>query len=371
VRTLSRDDGFTLMELLIATTITLIVLAGAMTTFKQALAVNDVATQTADSSQNLRAGTNLLVRDLMQSGRLIPIGGISIPNGTGATPLNRPSPPNNPGQRFTNTGGIVNLPAIIPGSGLGPTIDGQTTDMITMLMSDPIPRGDGANGQHDTSETAIELKVGPQAGGIPYISTDGSSFNVGSNTDWISGDPVNGVPPMAAGDLIMFTANGGYVLGTVTRVDATHVFMDAGDWFNFNQSGTADAGTVAALLTTAPAPATVNAQRIYMITYYVDALTTPGTPRLARVENAGTAQALAGVVEDLDFTYDFVDGVTNPANQPDVPTGSGLSANQIRKVNVHVGVRSERMTAPQHDYMRNHLSTVVAIRNLAWVDRYQ
>ena len=52
-----------------------------------------------------------------------------------------------------------------------------------------------------------------------------------------------------------------------------------------------------------------------MITYYVDAKTTPGTPRLTRVYNNGSPQQLAGVVEDLQLSYDLVDGVTNPVEQ--------------------------------------------------------
>jgi hypothetical protein len=47
------------------------------------------------------------------------------------------------------------------------------------------------------------------------------------------------------------------------------------------------------------------------------------------------------------------------------------SANQIRKVNVHIGVRSETMSMRVHDYLRSHMSTVVSIRNLAYVDRYK
>ena len=56
-----------------------------------------------------------------------------------------------------------------------------------------------------------------------------------------------------------------------------------------------------------------------MITYYVDNTTTPGTPRLTRVVNHFTPQALAGVVEDLDLTYDLVDGVNNPTNITSLP----------------------------------------------------
>jgi hypothetical protein len=130
--------------------------------------------------------------------------------------------------------------------------------------------------------------------------------------------------------------------------------------------------------------------RALMITYYVDNVTKPGTPRLTRVVNhcpsaAATCsglifdpQALAGVVEDLDLSYDLVDGTNNPTNVASLPYTVGLApnqviynSNQIRKVNIHVGVRSEVWSKPAMDYVRNHISTAVDVRSLASVDRYK
>jgi hypothetical protein len=93
-----------------------------------------------------------------------------------------------------------------------------------------------------------------------------------------------------------------------------------------------------------------------------------------RQYNNSTPQALAGVVEDLELSYDLVDGSRNPTAQRDLPylsNGVTYSANQVRKVNVHIGVRSEEMSVKLHDYLRTHLSTVVSLRNLAFVDRYR
>ena len=112
-----------------------------------------------------------------------------------------------------------------------------------------------------------------------------------------------------------------------------------------------------------------------MYTYYVD----PGptlhpSPRLMRQYNNGTPQALAGVVEDLELSYDLVDGSLNPTAKRDLPltlNGVTYSANQIRKANVHVGVRSEVKSLKENDYLRSHVSTVVSLRNLAFVDRYK
>jgi len=40
-------------------------------------------------------------------------------------------------------------------------------------------------------------------------------------------------------------------------------------------------------------------------------------------------------------------------------------------VSVHIGVRSETMALKPRDYLRTHLSTVVSLRQLAYVDRYK
>src|SRR5262245_30368235 len=101
-----------------------------MTTFKNALTINETGAQLADSSQNLRTGANMLIHDLMQAGRKVPTGGIPIPAGAGATPLNKPSPPGGVTYSFDNVNQST-LTSIISGSGQGPTIDNSTTDMIT------------------------------------------------------------------------------------------------------------------------------------------------------------------------------------------------------------------------------------------------
>src|SRR5688572_5214526 len=93
MRTLRSEGGFTLIELMIAALVTTVIMGVAFSTFDNALQLNESVLNLADSSQNLRAGTNILVRDLMQAGRNLPIGGISIPSGTGAVAILRPSPP--------------------------------------------------------------------------------------------------------------------------------------------------------------------------------------------------------------------------------------------------------------------------------------
>jgi Tfp pilus assembly protein PilW len=346
------ESGFTLIELMIASLITMVVMGVAFSTFDNALALNDSVINLADSSQNLRAGTNLLVRDLMQAGRNIPIGGIAIPSGTGAAALKRPSP-SNKSYAFNNTTATT-LSSITTGASLGPTVDGRTTDMITILMDDPF---------------LAQLIISPSgtAGNVPKLTVTGDAFSVGTSTTWLQGDASNSIAGIKAGDLIYFNAPGGTTIQTVTKVDTSNVYFEANDPFNFNQRGAA-AGSITQIKGTA-----MSVRRVFMYTYYVEEETV-GVPRLMRALNMYPATALAGVIEDLDLNYDIVDGVVNPVNISDLPyTANAVTytASQIRKVNVHIGVRSETKSTKTNDYLRNHVSTVVSLRNLAYVDRYQ
>ena len=86
---------------------------------------------------------------------------------------------------------------------------------------------------------------------------------------------------------------------------------------------------------------------------------------------------LLGHVEVLDLRF-----ATLPPSYPLPPDPSGVpqlpwtnggvtyTSNQIRKVNLHAGVRSELRSRFTNDYVRNHITTSVDVRSLASVDRY-
>ena len=383
MRNISRDDGFTLPELLVSTTIMLIVLGGAMGTLKSALTVGDTATQMADSNQNLRAGSNLLVRDLMLAGRQFPIGGLPIASGTGSGVINRPGPPGMPAYTFDNVTATT-LSAIVTGANLGPIIDNSSTDYVTFFMVDPLLKL--ASGKGLTLFDAVNSPASVAPAGTPsppgFIAHNGLSMTVGGY-NWLTGDVPNGVQPVKAGDLIWFQGSTGDAIKTVTAVDATTISFASGDWFNFNQ--VAPNGTLLQLKNAVSNPCPVASRpcfqqimafRLLMVTYYVDNNTTPGSPRLVRVLNNFAPQALAGIVEDLEITYDLVDQVNNPTLVKFLPqtiNGVPYTANQIRKVNLHIGVRSDMLSTQSNgtDYIRNHVSTTISIRDLAFVARYQ
>lgn len=361
----ARDErGFTLTEMLVSMTVMLIISGAALGTFQQSIGLNDLAGQLADANQNLRAGVNQLVKDVMQAGRVIGPEGVPIPSGVGVDPIRRPGPPGT--NLAFDVATTTNLPDITTGYQLGPVVNGQATDVITVLTVDAFmpPIETPPSGTTDPNEGTLD--------------PSGAGLTLPANSLWIVGDTANDTPPIRTGDLVLFKNARGMAVQTVTSMSTTRVNFANGDWFNLNQR-TAPQGTLMQIKGTT---STTNAWaeqtslfRLLLVTYYVDNTTTPGSPRLMRKVNNFTAQALAGVIEDLDFTFDLVDGINNPVAIPSLPyadaaAGVTYSSNQIRKVNVHVGVRSERTLRASKDYVRNHISTAVDVRSLASVDRY-
>ena len=379
---LSRDDGFTITELLVTVTIMLLATGAALTTFRNALTINDTAGQLADANQNLRAGTNQLVRDLMMAGRVIGANGVPAPSGAGSALINRPGPPNSSltfpmlADDDPTTPTLV-IPSITTGYQLGPLINNKLTDMVTILTVDefmPVIRGilSGVPGVLDGQ-----------------LANDGSMITLPATSPWLVGDALADTQPINVGDLVLFKNANGMAIQTVTSKDATHVYFaqnNGNDWFKFNQRGATIKGSVLCIKSNTacdaanadPAAAYDSAPAMFralMITYYVDNTTSPATPRLTRLVNHFTPQALAGVVEDLELTYDLVDSANNVSARPSLPytdaaAGVTYTANMIKKVNIHVGVRSELLSKPAQDYVRNHISTSVDVRSLASVDRY-
>jgi len=379
---MKKNSGFTLVEILVATAISMIALGAAMLMFRDSTKANNNVTQSADMSDNLRAGLNMIVQDLIQTATGIPTGGISIPNTANAAGCNTGAPVNRPpavmnltfqGPNAVNVGCNVILPAIEPGNALGPVItspDGTTgpaTDIITVMYAD--------------NTLALDQKPinGPNCP-AGSIAADGSTvtFDPGCAVIGAAGIPVN------PGDLIMiYNANNpNGALQTVTSVAGQTLNFAAGDAFNLNgHTGTATAGTILQLqnqtkgVPNGSYPAT-SATRVWMITYYLSIADDPLHPMLMRAVNFNPPNPVAESFEDLQFTFNLDDGTTPPpvgqVTVPIVPAPTGDNENQIRSVNVYVGARTaNRSVGPSGKYIRTNLSTQVALRSLAYFNTYK
>ncbi len=335
----ARDAGFTVVESIIALALTVMIVSAAVETLTSTLTLVGTSRVMSETNHGLQAAMSLMVRDLMQTGQGIPIGGIPVPSGAGTADLVRPGP----SPTLTFPSGEATLPALSPGNSVGPTMLGVPTDEVTVLYAD----------------RTLNISDNP----LVSIAADGSSMTVSNLT------PVTGVYGIKAGDLILFSNAQGNALQMVTQTATSQtVAFAAGDPMALNQRS-APQGTVMNLQSSPGVFPPTTATRVLMVSYYVDTVTDPSLPRLVRRINLGDPLAIAMGVENLQLTYDLVDGVTNPTNV-DTPA-VGNSANQIRKANLFMSARSQDLNPQTKQYFRNSMATQVGLRSLSFMDRYR
>jgi len=210
-----------------------------------------------------------------------------------------------------------------------------------------------------------------------------------------NGAPANistGPDRVSTGQLMMISKGSFSTLVQVTAVNTTtrRLTFANGDSLNLNQSGAAS-GNLPALNAAAPVnnAAATNITRIRMITYYVDAAADPRHPRLVRRINNGNpttfnntlGTAVAMDIENFQLSFDISNGTNNPGNVKmiagDLTTAGACSpvacaSTQIRKVNIALSGRNRTLgNNPRTLPLRNTLQSQVALRGMAFVDRYR
>jgi prepilin-type N-terminal cleavage/methylation domain-containing protein len=390
---MKQDKGFSLIELMVALAILLAVTAVATQAILQAQHVSEAIALEANLQENLRAGMHFLVRDLTQAGEGIPPAGITVPNSAaGVSAVNRPGTPAAtifesqalPPVTYTS------LPPVIPGSQLGSVVTTQNaltkatltggfnTDIITVLYADNtlVSSALGPGGVPNPALNAYPVAQAAPASPVcsGSITASGLTVTLFPSCFTLPGGPT----PLAVGNLVMFQNINGTALEYVTSVAGQTVNFAAGDPGALNQTGKPN-GTVTNL-SVAATPTTIT--RVWMVTYYIDAVTNPAKPQLVRQVNypgypaaapANPAQPVAEVIENMNFSYDIVnsqDAVGTYPNGPgDAPTPIAPDTPfAFRAVNVYLGGRSEYpwtgTTTPE--FLRNSLSTQISIRSMSF-----
>jgi len=378
---MKRQRGFTLIELMVAMSIVVTVVAIATDALMQAEHVTTMVTYEANTQENLRAGMHFMVRDLAQAGEGIPQGGISLPY-TATSAVNRP------GTATTFPPAYITLPAITPGSQIGQlatsinpatnaVLTGINTDVINIIYADNVLVDPAGNYLYSYPVVQAAPSAPVCAG---TISASGASVTLAPGCFTMPGV----TNPITAGNLIMFHNANGTALEYVTSVAGQTIGFAGGDPAGLNQTGLAN-GTVANLATTPGVFPPTTITRVWMVTYYVNS-TSATDPQLIRQVNypgfpAGAPvnppQAIADDIENLSFSYDITSstdpGGTYPNGPGNVPTPIlPDTPAQIRAVNVFLAGRSENAYTAQTTpiYLRNNLSTQVSIRSLSFTNQF-
>ncbi len=353
------ERGFSLVESLVSMSVMLVVLAGTFQAMSSAMKDTQTARQVTGLNHNLRATMDVIVRDLLQVGQGLPGGRrISVPNGPGATPINRPGPvASSPCLGAIRFPAGPWIPAITSGPGLGPRIGTECTDVITTLAADGIFES---------------IPVTALAANGSTATIDAAVVDISEGADGTAND-------LRPGDLLMIKKGSATALMHITDDDGNQtVTFGVNDALNLNQFGNAILGTINRLI--AAPPDDILATRIRMVTYYIDTTTDPQHPQVMRRIGSGPANAIGVDVGVLNFNYDITDSVTNPTGVRLVPAdfaaggacgANPCSPNQIRTVNVILAMRSRDKMTTTGDYHRNTLFTQVSARSLSFVDQYR
>jgi len=399
---MKNQQGFSLVELMVSCTIVLLIVGATLGTFNTALNATQAITLMADTQENLRAGMNYMVRDLIQTGEGIPQGGITVPNTAGISAVNRPGPgtPAASFGVFTNT--WTALPAITPGPAQGPitTTSGVGTDMVTVMYADTTLQDTSGHWLNEfpikypptgTASTpgCAAANSTPEPQGA--ITTSGTTTTITFDSSCIVIN--NGNTGLNAGDLILLQNNNtmgdgdGSVTGTDAAISASSgamalmcissvntaapnsVTFSSNDPFNLNASG-ATLGTLANMKTGGNYPVTT-ATRIWMITYFIDN-TNPQRPQLMRQVNLNQPQAVGEVIENLQIYYDILNAGSSPitvTNDVEAPNTNQLA--DIRDAYILMYARSEVGFSHSNQYFRNNLETAVSIRGLDFYNQFQ
>lgn len=383
--------GFTLVEMMVSLALGALVLGLAVQLFSQGVDATWVVSQRAEMQQDLRASTDLLLRDVSLAGSGPPwlAQGIALPSATGTRPIYGYAPSCATNNNCVGVAGagiaypcasnvgacIPTLYGIIPGFALGITPPGSTTksDVITVVYEDTV----FALNCYTVTFPAPPPTVNPITFTAPPNPPPASCILPPNLTfPQAVDDPVVGLQP---GDLVLFTNSAGQAVGEVTTATGGgpySVTLVNGDPLEINQSGAA--GDLSAIT----AGVNTIANRIWVITYYLYLLPDPtgagpGTTVLMRQVNGQTPVPVAENVVNLQFTYDTynADG-TLLNNAGDAGYSLGTSLNLIRKINIiHLTMRSQLSGSRSslistRGYQTFDLQTSISARNLSYQNRY-
>jgi len=358
-----KKRGFSLIELLVSMSLGLIVMAAITQLFKTGVQTSFVVSQRAEMQENLRAGIDLVEKDLTMAGAGLPSGGIQLPAGAGSSASKYGCDQvtcyvaTNLYPNGNYMYGVIPGPNNgVQGGGLIPAT-GKSADSITVAYV-------------DYNFPLFQYQVTFPAGG-----PTGTSVNVAVPTPApVPALPaINGPGGLQVGDLVMLSNNIGTAVGEVTGVNAGAIAFANLDALNFNQDGAAENNIKSIYIAPAnPLSSTppTTAYRLFVVTYYLQVPVNGQTPRLMRQVNGLTPAPVADNIVALDMTYDMYNTTTATeiANVHDPSTVAGVTPNSAGKMNVALTALSITQDGKQSQSM--YVATSVSARNMSFKQRY-
>lgn len=374
--------GFTLIELMVASSIGLIVIVTMTSLFKAGMDATFTITQRAEVQENMRAAIEMMTQDIGHAGAGLPTGGLQLAT-SGVSNyacyqttcyLPTHAYPNNVGTGVANY-----MYGILPGYSNG--VENGVAIPNVAARNDSI--------------TAIYQDYAFPLDNFTFALNSGTQVTATQSATPIAGEPTNIMAPggLNVGDVIFFyvtqtgTSNSN-VNGGNTQVQTAAIAAEltgitggttgpwtmtfnVGDPLNMNQTGGADNLTSAFNAATA-ASSTLKVYRLNVVTYFLEVPTgsaTVQTPRLMRQVNGQQAIPVADNIINMQFSYDVIDAFTGylSSNLPN-PIPSGQSPTTIQKVNIWL--MGQSLTSGGKKSQSMYLITSVAARDMSFCNSY-
>jgi prepilin-type N-terminal cleavage/methylation domain-containing protein len=352
---LGNQEGFSLLEMIVAMTMMLIVTSAIASLVKSSISVTTATYELADSQESLRTAQEFINRDLMSAGdglrnmANIPVTRAFVQNYLAANPIVDPLLPN-----VTNLG-ILTTDNDVPANrivfGQDPAV---ATNPLVFVRSSPVLTDRQTILQIDNDFTPIGLLA-------PAIDPTGTTITI-ADADRAR---------FTAGEIYFLTSAVGGTFGTVTAVTniagptSTLTFAQGsvnGDTFGLNVTGVG--GRINTISTSAGVALATSLQRMRIIHYYVNS---DGMlmRRVFGVKGAGFREsAIADHVVSVQFVYSLAPDDNGNIVQP--VTRLTTLDQQIAVRQVEVTVTVETPHTMQNSLRPPNLSTTTStsVRNM-------
>jgi len=372
-------NGFSLLEMTIAMALGTVVLGAAVQLYSQGVAATWTVTQRAEMQEDYRAASNMLLSDLSLAGTgLNPGAAIQLPTSATLPVFGCAQAAsacylgltNAAGASYPVQGTTPYLYGLLPGYKGGPLLPSgpEATDTVTVVYTDSTFFLDCYDASV-ASTTTVTFVLGTES----HCTANGATIQAIT-------DPAAG---LSAGDLVLFTFGTIQIVAEVTTTPTSStVTFATSDKLQMNQ-GAAVPKSLASEYVAGPPLTTGFANRLFVVTYYVDKTTSPY--RLMRQVSGHSPIPVAENISYFKLTYDLFNassdtpavGCKNPGAVTDVCTAgssSGLLPNQITKINIVNMAMDSALKGSQfgigNGYQRMNLQTSVTARNLTYTNNY-
>jgi type II secretory pathway pseudopilin PulG len=312
------EQGFSIIEMVVATTVMLIVTASVFSLVKSSLSVTTANYELTDAQQSLRTAQEFINRDLMNAGdglksmTYIPVKTTFVTNYVSLTPIADSTMPSG----VTNLG-ILTTDNDVPANTVVPTVPATppvvvtvlpNTDRQTILQVDPSP-----------SNTAMVTTAINSAGSVVTlpVGADMTKFTVG--------------------EIYFLTSSRGGTFGAITSIDSglKQLTFANGDFCGLNVTGSS--GLIKDISAGGTLPTTL--QRMRIIQYYIDSNKLLMRRVFGDVGAAFRDSVIAEHVVSVQFVYSL--GLDSGGNPVQPTTLLTTPAQQVAISAVEVNITTE------------------------------